>query len=158
LGVPARILEVTRGSGSAVEVRPRLDPVERYLDDARAVAATEGLPERLAGSVVPAFCRMALEAACAEAVRRRRLQRGRPHAEVEQALLAAGKLNALVALALFDDPTRGGEVLTRLNTFGRWAGDVFQACNRGTHAGYEGELGGLIRDAGRLADQLRSRS
>lgn len=157
LGVPARVLEVTRAPGSAVEVLPRLDPVERYLDDARAVASTEGLPERLAGSVVPGLCRMALEAACMEAVRRRRLQRGQRHAEVEQALLAAEKLTTLTALALFDDLSRGGDVLGRLNAFGRWAADVFQACNQGSHIGYEGDLSGLIRDAGRLATELRKR-
>lgn len=155
LAIPARIIEVTRGPDSEISLRSYLDPVERYIDDARAVASTEGLPDELGEAVVPGLCRLALEAACAEAVRRRRLQRGDAHRDIEGVLRAADRLTSLAALALFDDATRGGEVLGRLNRLGRWAGDVFQACNRGMHRGYEGDLHRLIGHSQDLANHLR---
>jgi hypothetical protein len=63
--------------------------------------------------VVPGLCRLGLEAACMEVVRRRRLGRGEPHAEVERQLAEAG-LTELAALALHDDRARAGEVLDRV--------------------------------------------
>ena len=94
LDVAAEILEVTRRDGSVVELRRALDPVGRYLEDALAVAGTADLPSPAAARVVPGLCRLALEAACMEVVRRRRLTRGEPHAEVERALGDAGRPDA----------------------------------------------------------------
>lgn len=158
LGVDARILQVDRVSGSQVSVRSYLDPVERYLDDAWAVARTEELPSSLAGSVIPGLCRMALEAACHEVCRRRWIGHGARHAEVEERLQKADKLNKVMTLALFDDDLRGGEVLSRLNRYGRWAGDAYQACNRGAHRYYQGDLSSLVSSAGELAARLRALS
>ena len=115
LEIAATVIEVTRRDRSVVELRPVLDPVTRYLDDAFALAKTDQLPVVVAERVIPGFCRMALEAACAAVVRRRRLGRGEPHAEVERLLGGAGRLTQLAALALFDDRDRGGDVMGRLN-------------------------------------------
>ena len=86
LQVQARILTVERAPESVVEVRPALDPVKQHLDDAYALAKTRGLPEEVAARVIPGLCRQAVEAACTEVVRRRRLAAGQPHAEVEKLL------------------------------------------------------------------------
>jgi recombinational DNA repair ATPase RecF len=118
LDVGAEIVEVARREGSVVELRRALDPVGRYLEDAFAIAGTAELPSSAAARVVPGLCRLALEAACTEVVRRRRLARGEAHAEVERALTDAGKLESLAALALFDDAGRGGEVLPRIEREG----------------------------------------
>ena len=85
LDIAADIVEVTRREGSVVELRRALDPVGRYLEDALAVAGTAELPASAAAHVVPGLCRLALEAACMEVVRRRRLARGEAHADVERA-------------------------------------------------------------------------
>ena len=90
LDIAAEVVEVTRREGSVVELRRALDPVGRYLEDALAVAGTADLPSSAAARVVPGLCRLALEAACMEVVRRRRLSRGEPHAEVERALCERG--------------------------------------------------------------------
>src|SRR6185295_963525 len=95
LDVGAEIVEVARREGSVVELRRSLDPVGRYLEDAFAIAGTAELPSSAAARVVPGLCRLALEAACTEVVRRRRLARGEAHAEVERALTDAGKLESL---------------------------------------------------------------
>jgi hypothetical protein len=88
LGIDAREVEVTRREGSIVQLRAGRDPVSRNIEDAIAVAKTEGLPAVAARRVIPGLCRVAIEAACTEAVRRRRLARGERHADVE-GLLAA---------------------------------------------------------------------
>ena len=75
LDIPAEIVEVTRRDASVVDLRRALDPVGRYLEDALAVAGTADLPSSAAARVVPGLCRLGLEAACMEVVRRRRLGR-----------------------------------------------------------------------------------
>ena len=154
LGIDARILEVTRRVNSVVEIRKGLDPVSRALDDARALALTKELPTEAARRVVPGLCRLAVEARCDEVVWRRRLARGDAHADVEVALAATDKLYPRVALALFDDAGRAGDVLNRLNRMGPRASDAFVRCNRGAHEADPGDLIGLVDDTTFLVDQL----
>jgi hypothetical protein len=104
--------------------------------------------------VVPGFCRLAVEAACIAAVRRRRIGRGDPHAEVEALLEQTKKLTSLAALALFDDQDRGGDVLGRLNRFGSQYATAFQEINRGAHRGSARDLPVLIRDSAILARRI----
>lgn len=158
LGIPASVLSVTRREKSAVDVRQTQDPVTAYLDDARAVAMTDELPNAVIRRVVPGFCRSAIEAACMEKVRSRRLHGGRDHEEVEALLAANGKTHPLMSLALFDDETRTGEVLGRLNKMGAWAASVFKDCKEGAHAAYPGDLTVLVDDTKRLAAEVRKLS
>src|SRR5262249_5224672 len=84
LDIPAEDVDGPRRHDSVVEVRRALAPVGRYLEDALAVAGTAELPSSAAARVVPGLCRLALEAACMEAVRRRRLTRGEPYGDVDR--------------------------------------------------------------------------
>ena len=147
--------QVTRRPGSVVEVRDVENPVIQCFMDARAVAKDSELPEGIARRVVPGFCREGLEAACAEAVRRRRLGRGEPHAEVERELGEAKRLTQKAALAFFDDAGRGGDVLNRINRWSRTFGDAFQDANRGAHGSYPGSLMDLVNDCHSLAERIR---
>jgi hypothetical protein len=158
LGLAATILEVTRRPGSVVEVRRALDPPARAIEDARAISADRGVPDEIARRVVGGLCRVALESAFAEAYRRARLCAGDPHQVVEDRLLATStSLTGRAALALFGDPDRGGEVLTKLNGWGgRWAGDTYQACNKGAHGAYEHDVAALIGDTERLIAKIRA--
>jgi hypothetical protein len=159
LGVAAHVIEVARKEHSIVELRPSLDPVERHIADARAVASTSGLPEEVAKRVVPGFCRMAVEAGCLAAVRRRRIGRGESHADVETTLTGTTRLTSFAALALFDDKERGGDVLSRINSdFGAQYATAFRAINKGTHQGVASNLHDLIRDSAILARQIEQRS
>jgi recombinational DNA repair ATPase RecF len=155
LDVAAEIIEVTRRDQSVVELRRALDPVGRYLEDALAVAGTADLPPPAAARVVPGLCQLGLEAASMELVRRRRLGRGEPHSEVERALAAAGGLMPLLALALFDDEARAGDVSPHV---GREAGAAQAEALRRLEAARE--LGGseaveLVRQTGKLVAWLR---
>jgi energy-coupling factor transporter ATP-binding protein EcfA2 len=156
LDIPAEIVEVTRREASVVELRRALDPVGRYLEDALAVAGTSELPSSSAERVVVGLCRLALEAACMEVVRRRRLGRGEAHAEVERALAGAGRLTRLCALALFDDVEREGEALPRIEReAGSPLADVFRRCNEEAHDVQPGAPIDVVRQAGKLAAWLR---
>jgi hypothetical protein len=137
-----------------VEVRETTEPVAMLIADARAVALTDDLPPDVAGRVVPGFCRAAVEAACMEAVRRRRLTRGETHEAIEDLLAANAQLYPLIALTLFDDEKRTTEVLPRLRRFGPWAADVFKMCKAGAHERQEGDLTLLVNSSLRLAQAL----
>jgi DNA repair exonuclease SbcCD ATPase subunit len=154
LGIPSRILSVTRRTKSVVEIRTSLDPVKANIEDALALVHTTDLPVPVLRRIVPGFCRAALEASLIESVRRRLLSRGQAHDQVDDVLAKGGKLTPLAALAFFEDSTRGGEVLTRLNKFGPWAADAFKQCNEGAHKEYAGNLMDLIRDTEKLTERV----
>lgn len=157
LNLAHTVLEVTRRPGSQVEVRRSIDPVNQYFLDARAVAKDENLPDGVASRVVPGFCRSAVEAACMEAVRRRRIGRGDPHVAVERELASATTTTTLASLALFDDADSGGRVLGEINSrWGRSAGDVLRDVQSGVHKGFSGSLQAMIEEAQRLAAGLRA--
>jgi hypothetical protein len=157
LQLPATIWEVTRREGSVVELTKNDDPVSRYVDDARALARTTELPEDVRALVVAGFCRSALEAACHEAIRARRLKAGVRHSVVERELTAAHKLRQLLALALLDDADRGGDVVPALRQrYGQAAVKAFDAAREGTHGRYQGDLRHFVEETARLAKALRA--
>ena len=153
LGIEANVMKVTRRSNSVMELQPSIDPVSGYIEDAWTLIRTEQLADDIRRRVVPGFCRSAIEAACMEVIRRRRLGRGDTASQVED-LLIKPKLMPLAALALFDDSHRTGDVMGRLNQWGAWAGDVFKQCNSGTHQPHSGDLGKLVEDAQSLCRKL----
>jgi ABC-type lipoprotein export system ATPase subunit len=151
LGIPATAFAVTRRANSIVEIRPVNDPISGYLDDARALARTGELPRDVTSRVIPGFCRAAIEAACMETIRRRRLARGELHDDVEELLATNAKPHPLMALALFDDERRTDDVLPRLKKIGKWSADVFQAMKAGVHVRHEGDFADLIKNSEKLA-------
>jgi recombinational DNA repair ATPase RecF len=159
LDIAAEIVEVTRREASVVELRRALEPVGRYLEDALEVAGTADLPSSAAARVVPGLCRLGLEAACMEVVRRRRLGRGEPHAEVERALGDAGRLTRLAALALFDDAERSGDVHARLKRdAGAPLAETLKQCDEGGREVRAAEAVELVRQASKLAAWFRGLS
>jgi recombinational DNA repair ATPase RecF len=154
LNVKCTTLSVTRRPRSVVEIRTALDPVRAHIEDALAVVHTTDLPQDVVRRIVPGFCRSALEASMTSAIRRRLLNAGRPHADVEDELKEVTTVTSLAALALFDDAEKGGDVMKKLNQIGSWAGDVFRQCKEGTHKAAEGDLNLMINDAEKLARKL----
>lgn len=152
--IDATIYEVHRRENSTVEVRVSSDPVTRYLDDARALAASAEMPEELRNELVATCCRTALEAASHRKVRAAWLAQGDDHAEVEARLANAQKTHQKVALAVFSEPGRESELLARLNREGRWAADTLQACKQGAHRAIKGDLRELINNTERLTKWL----
>ena len=157
LQLPATVLAVTRRERSVVSVRKLGDPVSRYLDDARAIAKTDALPETARAVAVAGLCRGAMEAACVEVVRSRDLSAGMAHSVVERTLNdASHSLQDMVALALFGNASRAGEVPGRLRVLaGQGCVNAFWAAKKGVHDPQHGDLRLLIDDTGRLAKALR---
>ncbi len=154
-GIEAGVFEVTRREGSVVELRQSADPVKRHIDDALALALTDDLPAQAAHRVIPGFCRQAIEAACFEAIRRRRLGRGEPHAEVEKLLEEANTTRKVASLALFDQPGQEGDVLARLDKQKKEYADIFRQCNEGAHQLQHTDMRDLVKGTERLAQWLR---
>jgi recombinational DNA repair ATPase RecF len=155
LDIDATVIEVTRSANSQVSTRPALTPVARHIADAMALAQDKDLPPDIARRVIPGLCRQALEAACLEAVRRRRIGKGESHQAVEELLLNAQKLTNLAALALFDNPERAGDVMGHLNRVkGSATGDTFKACNVGAHGAFGGDPVPFVRDVEKLSRWL----
>jgi ABC-type lipoprotein export system ATPase subunit/energy-coupling factor transporter ATP-binding protein EcfA2 len=156
LQLDSTILEVNRAEGSAVQIRTVLSPVRRYWDDAAALLRDENVADAVAERVVPGVLRLALESACQQRIRQQRLAKsGVTHAQVEDLLRDQHKLYPLMALALFDDEARAGEVLNRLNSWGRSAADTFLALNKGAHHGISRpDLDGYCRDTRALINHL----
>ena len=92
-----------------------------------------------------------------DTVRRRRIGRGEGHQEVQELLTRAQRLTSLAALAIFDDPERGGDVMRWINgELGRAGGDAFKAANEGAHGEFSGVHVDLIRDAEKLARRIEA--
>lgn len=154
LGLLHQPLRVVRQAQSTVVVSSGNGPVEQCLSDATAVARVSGI-EGLAGRVVPGFCRLALEAACAEGLRRRWLLAGHTHDEVEDRLDDTG-LAQLIAYVFFDDPERKGDVPARLRRLEiAAAAEIVRDCQSGSHDGFPGDAMELIRRTRKLCDELR---
>ena len=158
LQIEADLIALTRSENSVVQCRRVSDPVSRYLDDARAISLTPGLPAEAARRSTALFLRLAMEAACTERIRSRRIGRGEPHAEVEALLERADSTTKLAALALFDDADRHGDVRSRIasSASGKTA-DAYGLINAGTHtrslAGFDPSR--LLREAERVIDIIR---
>jgi len=155
LALPHGKRRVNRAAESSVVVSSLVGPWEQRLKDASDVTQTPDLPEALAGRVVPAFCRMALEAACTEALRRQWLQRGEDHADVEKRLAKRG-LRELLALLFAGDARQhaGNEArLRRMKT--KDAAAIVQDCQNGAHEGFSGNLSVMVDRARTLCEELR---
>ena len=138
----------------------RLRSEAHTIRDARAVEHDDDLPDEVCRRVVPGFCRQAIEAACLESGRRRLLAQGMSHDECEAVWDDAVRLMPRIAIALYGNPDRAGDVRNTLNNkFGPWAGATVSECNRATHTGAdEGtDLRDLIRRAEDLAQRLAAR-
>jgi recombinational DNA repair ATPase RecF len=156
LGIDAKIVEVTRRPESVVELRPGKDPVSRYCEDAWAIAKSEDLDPSVQARIVGVFCRLAMEAACTEAVTRRRLARGEDYESIETLLDSAKGLAQLMALALFDDISKTKDLTARLERgIGKWAVTAYRKVQEAAHKPVSQEtLPNLVDDSEKLARGL----
>lgn len=154
LQLDAKVLQVDRAQGSAVQVAELASPAARHLSDAHALSRDPNVPPEVAATVVPGLCRLALDAACVEKIRTTRLRSGARHLEVERLLEESPKLIPRLALALFDDSKRTKDVLPQVNKWGRWAGDVVTACNKGAHGAATSNLLSLVDSTRQLVRKI----
>ena len=134
LRLDATLLHVDRRARSTVAVQTSRSPVQRYLDGARGYARSDRLPPEVQARVVPMFCRNAVEAAAANLVRAPRgRERHRP-AEADEQIAEARSLRETLALVLFGDAGRQGEVGGEIKRrHGTAAATLVTELNKGAH-------------------------
>ena len=150
-----RALVVQRRKESTVELREARDPVTGYIKDADVLLKSKHLPGEVLTRVVPGLCRQSIEAACLAVYRQKRLAKGDDHQQIEKRIGDNHTLKQRLAMALFEDPERAGDVLTQVKKWGSWAGDVVQACNKGSHGEIIGDPETFVIDSKKLVNALR---
>jgi len=134
LKLDATLLHVDRRAHSTVDVQVSRTPVQRYLDGARGYAKPDRLPPEVQARVVPMFCRSALEAAAANVVRRRAVEAGTSLDEADEQIDEARTLRETLALVLFGEAGRQGEVAGEVRKrYGAAAAGLVSELNRGSH-------------------------
>ena len=156
LDIAARIMRVQRRARSQLEIVAALRPSDRYLAEALALSKSEQLPAEVITRVIPGFCRSAIEAACAERIRRERVAHGVSHAEVDAQLDGLTSLNTWLAAALGLNKSQGREIAAAVERLGGpGAVTAVQLARRGAHEPIENlDPVGLARDTGTLVRAL----
>lgn len=133
LGIRATVLRVTRQTDSVVGVETLTDPVDQALAEARAVSLDPNLPQEVADHVLPAMCRVAVEAACLETARHRlRDEQGLGLRAVEERVASLDRTKTYVSLALLGDEQRHARAAVERVCPGGWA--LVEVFNSGAHA------------------------
>src|SRR5262245_38445075 len=156
LQIDARVVQVTRRQNSEVDLLTSVDPMQRNLDDADAIAQDRDVPEEVARQVVPGYCRAAIEAAAIEIIRRRRIGRGESHAEVDALLERNAQTRPLLSLVFFDTAVKGSEVGAKVAPWGIWATETLNAVVQGAH-GKSGimPINELVPNTRKFCNQMR---
>ncbi|WP_405796197.1 AAA family ATPase [Streptomyces sp. NBC_01506] len=134
LGIEATILHISRETESVVTVEKRSDPVKQAFEEARALSYDQSLPQSVADRVIPAMCRIALEAACMETARRTlRDDHGLGLAEIEKRVSPPARTKEYVALALLGDSSARPQTAVESLHAGGWA--LINELNARSHPG-----------------------
>ncbi|MGW7615519.1 AAA family ATPase [Streptomyces antimycoticus] len=151
LGIAATIKQVSRQTDSVVRVVPVSDPVNQALDEARAISLDEYLPDDVADRVLPAMCRVVLEAAFLTVARRTMRVAGVSASDAEERIAKAGPLTGLAALAMAVGQDAVLDTIAR--DHGPWAKDLIRQCNAASHQrpAHVTDRKDLIRRTERLA-------
>jgi len=158
LDLPGRVIQVTRQTESVIDIQSAGDPSAQYLGDAGKLAVNTSVPKVVAARVIPGLCRSGIESACHDIVRSRRLSRGDSHQSVEAAIEEVTTVVTCLALAIFDDSTKGGDVYGWLNTqIGAWATNAVKTCNTGAHADAGVDMGELVGAVRKIVEKVREK-
>jgi len=134
LDIEARVMRVQRRAKSQLEITAGRPPSERYLDEASSLSKGEDLPPEVIRVVVPGFCRSAIEAACAERIRRERVSAGISHAAVDDELAQLTTVNSWLRAALGLSQAQGKELRQKvINLGGEGAWKAVALARSGAH-------------------------
>jgi hypothetical protein len=85
------------------------------------------------------------------------LLKGASHTELES-LLDSKRTKQLMALALFDDDGRAGDVMGKLNGWDRRLADAYREINEGSHGAAIGGYGQLVASTRALVKRVREQT
>ncbi|WP_427167339.1 AAA family ATPase [Streptomyces sp. C1-1] len=157
LGIKATVLRVSRQTDSVVRVETLTDPVEQALAEARAISLDSSLPQDVADHVLPAMCRVAVEAACLETARRRlRDEQGLGLRAVEERVQSLERTKSYVSLALLGDEQQHSRAAVERICPGGWT--LIETFNSGAHTSLPtvDDRRNLVRRTKALATAIRS--
>ncbi|WP_329263275.1 AAA family ATPase [Streptomyces pseudovenezuelae] len=157
LGIKATVLRVGRQTDSVVRVETLTDPVEQALAEARAISLDSSLPQEVANHVLPAMCRVAVEAACLETARRRlRDEQGLGLRAVEERVQSLERTKSYVSLALLGDEQQHARAAVERICPGGWM--LIETFNSGAHTSLPtvDDRRNLVRRTKALATAIRS--
>jgi ABC-type Mn2+/Zn2+ transport system ATPase subunit len=159
LDLTARIMAVKRRAKSHLEVVAALAPSDRYIKEAIALSKGENLPPEVIARVIPGFCRSAIEAACAERIRRQRIAEGETHAQVDERLAGLTSLTSWLASAFGYATAQGREVMDRVEQLGGpGAAKAVKLSRSGAHELLKDlNVQELVLDSARLVRALEQR-
>jgi recombinational DNA repair ATPase RecF len=146
----ARILEVTRGADSEVSVSNLSDPSKRYLDDAWAICADDGLPDATLRRTLPGLLRLAVEASARETYFGAEYSAGKSVDTVEETWRRSRTTAPRVSLGLFREVRSLDQWLDRAGYRKRGLG----ICTSGAHNGLSGDPREAIDDVQRLVADI----
>jgi ABC-type lipoprotein export system ATPase subunit len=146
---PARIVEVTRGSNSAVTVTESSRPATRLLDDAYAIAADDAVPDAVKDAAIPVLCREALEATSWDVFTAKALAHGSSREHVEDEWEDAGntRKRLTLAIALNSDDSAA---IDKWLAGGSARRVTLAVATKGAHGGVQGDYRFVVNQA-RLA-------
>ncbi|MEW1778705.1 AAA family ATPase [Streptomyces sp. NPDC086777] len=156
LGIKATILRVSRQTDSVVGVETLTDPVEQALAEARAISLDPNLPQAVADHVLPAMCRVVVEAACLETARRRlRDEQGLGLRAVEERVQSLDRTKSYVSLALLGDEQQHARAAVERICPGGWT--LIETFNSGAHTSLPtvDDRRSLVRRTKALATAIR---
>ncbi|QCB52005.1 recombinase RecF [Rhodococcus sp. PAMC28707] len=151
LTVDARLLEVTRETGSKIHVKETLNQAKRYVDDVRALVKDEGVPDEVKRRVAPGLFRLAIESAAQQVFYAKEHRAGMGRQDTEQRWAAANKTTNRLKLAVLDDPegSLGGWLSYRAER-----GPTLKLANAGTHGEVVTVDALAVKDLGRMVDGI----
>ncbi|MGI8814680.1 MAG: hypothetical protein ACR2G2_05170 [Pseudonocardia sp.] len=144
---------MTRAAHSVVTLTDACDPVQRDLDDARALALDPKVDPEIHRRVLPGLCRSAVETAARDSWFAWAHAVGTERDIVESTWMAARNQPQRIALALYGDPGRSIETWLGNAPYRRPA---LAMAGPGVHHGLTSDPGGAIRDVRRMVDDLMS--
>ncbi|MEU8224759.1 hypothetical protein [Kribbella sp. NPDC048915] len=149
----ARIVQVERGVNSTVHVVPCQWPAERYVKDVSDLLADENVPAGVLRKAVPAYVRLAVEAAAHQVYFADQLTQGTPRQQVETSWDSAATTSKRVVLALSG---------TAPFDLGRWRSRshrrrTLDVCSKDVHTELAGSPRGAVEDVRETVDDILGR-
>ncbi|MFJ1595482.1 AAA family ATPase [Streptomyces sp. NPDC088261] len=159
LNISATVMEVSRQTDSVVRVEQSGNPIERALKNVRDLARDTHLPQDVAHHVLPAMCRVVLEAAYLEAARRRLRGRWDELLALETKIGKAHRLVEVARLVHYPDRPIGEVPDAIAGDHGEWARVLIRQCNTGSHQELPSEVDrlDLVARTERLAQAVLGR-
>ena len=103
LAVDARLVEVTRETGSNISVAETLNQATRYVQDVRALVLDDNVPDDVKRRVAPGLFRLALESAAKQVFYAKQHRAGESRLETDERWSAVHKTRNKIALAVHQD-------------------------------------------------------